>query len=63
MRPIERETKGLKAFVGKGIKQLKPREVAEQKLKGSSRHFNNDQVVEYMELYDMAVNEMNGGVA
>ena len=59
MRPIVCETRGLKAFAGKGIKQLRPREVAEQKLKGSNRHFSDGQVAELMALYDEAA----GGVA
>ena len=59
MRPIARETKGLKAFAGRGIKQLKPREVAEQKLKGSNRHFSNERIAEFMAMYD----EVAGGVA
>ena len=59
MRQIEREARGLKAFAGKGIKQLSPREVAEQKLKGSNRHFSDEQVAEFMKMYD----EVAGGVA
>lgn len=59
MRPILRETRGLKAFAGKGIKQLRPREVAAQKLKGSNRHFSDERVAEFMAMYD----EVAGGVA
>ena len=59
MRPILRETRGLKAFAGKGIKQLRPREVAAQKLRGSNRHFSDERVAEFMAMYD----EVAGGVA
>ncbi len=59
IRPIVRETIGLRAFAGRGIRQLSPREVAEQKLRGSISHFSDDQVAEYMRMYD----EVAGGVA
>ena len=59
MRPIVREARGLRAFAGRGIKQLRPREVAEQKLRGSNRHFSDAQVAEFMAMYDKAA----GGVA
>ncbi|MBO7684554.1 MAG: exonuclease subunit SbcD [Kiritimatiellae bacterium] len=59
MRPIVRETKGLRAFAGTGIRQLRPREVAERKLRGSNRHFSDEQVAEFMAMYD----EVAGGVA
>lgn len=58
-RPIRREATGLRAFAGRGIRQLDPRTVAEQKLKGSNRHFSEDEIVQYLKMYD----EIAGGVA
>lgn len=58
LRPVAREAAGLKAFAGRGIRQLTPREVAEQKLRGSNRHFSDAQVAEFMKMFEEAA----GGV-
>ncbi|MBP5321680.1 MAG: exonuclease subunit SbcD [Kiritimatiellae bacterium] len=59
IRPAVRETASLAVFAGRGIRQLNPREVAERKLRGSSRHFSEDEIADYLRMYD----EVAGGVA
>ena len=58
LRPTIRATAGLGAFKGKSITQIKPREMAEQKLKSSSQHFSEEEIKIFMEMFD----EVTGGV-
>ena len=58
VRPVPRDAAGLRAFADRGIRQLAPREVAEQKLRGSVRRFGEEQIVELMGMFD----EVAGGL-
>ena len=63
MRPVAPVTAGLKGLAKSGIKNVAPRDLAERKLKTSSSHFSDEQVAEYMALYDEVAKEVNGGAA
>ena len=63
MRPVDAALVGLKAFEERSIQDVKPREVAERKLKTSSRHVSDGQVAEYLKLFDAVVEQVNGGAA
>ena len=58
VRPVMRDTSGLRAFAGRGIRQLKPRDVAERKLRDSTRKFSESEIASYMAMFDEAA----GGV-
>lgn len=61
MRPMDAALVGLKAFEGRRITDVKPRDMAERKLKTSSRHFNDGQVAEYLKLFDGVAESVAGG--
>ena len=63
MRPADAALVGLKAFEGKRIKDVKPRDMAERKLKTSSRHFSDEQVAAYLRLFDEVAEKVSGGAA
>ncbi len=58
MRPVPSGVAGLRAFAGRGIRQLEPRDVALRKLQCSNRHFSESEVDGYMRMFD----EVAGGV-
>lgn len=58
VRPRTREAGAPDAFKGKTIAQIRPREMAEQKLRTSSQHYSEEQVAAFMEMFD----EVAGGV-
>jgi DNA repair exonuclease SbcCD nuclease subunit len=57
IRPMSRETVGLRAFAGRDIHHIEPRAVAEQKLKSSNRHFGEEQIAGLMDKFDEAAEE------
>ena len=61
LRPMKTATAGLKAFEGKELSQLQPREVAEQKLKSSSAHYSAEDVEVYLKMYDEVASNVLGG--
>ena len=58
IRPVSAETAGLRAFAGREIRQLAPRDVAAQKLRGSNRRFDDAQIAALMEKFDAAAQEV-----
>ena len=62
-RPSVAATAGLKAFAGKSLKKVSARDMAEQKLKTSDRHFDDDEVAAYLALFDEAAAAADGGEA
>ena len=63
MRPTNAAFAGLKAFEGRRIQEVNPRDMAERKLKTSSCHFSDEQVAEYLQLFDEAAAQVAGGAA
>ena len=63
MRPTDAALAGLKAFEGLRIQDVNPRDMAERKLKTSSGHFSDEQVAEYLKLFDEAAAQVAGGAA
>ena len=65
MRPVNAAAAGLKAFEGRRIQELKPRDIAERKLKTSSKHYCDEEIAEYMKLFDEVLQKVkvDGGVA
>ena len=63
MRPTNAALAGLKAFEGRRIQEVNPRDMAERKLKTSSCHFSDEQVAGYLQLFDEAAAQVAGGVA
>lgn len=58
VRPRTRDVGAPDAFKGKTIAQIKPREMAERKLRTSSQHYSEEQVAAFMRMFD----EVAGGV-
>ena len=63
MRPTEAALVGLRAFAGRRIQEVNPRDMAERKLRTSSSHFSDEQVAEYLKLFDEAAAQVAGGAA
>ena len=63
MRPTDAALAGLRAFEGRRIQDVNPRDMAERKLKTSSSHFSDEQVAEYLRLFDEAAAQVAGGAA
>lgn len=63
MRPVNAALAGLKAFEGRRIQEVSPHDMAERKLKTSSKHYSDKEVAEYLALFDDVAANVNGGVA
>lgn len=63
MRPTDTAVAGLKAFEGRRIQEVSPRDVAERKLRTSARRYSDEQIAEYMKLFDEAAETAKGGAA
>lgn len=63
MRPVNAAAAGLKAFEGRRIQELKPRDIAERKLRTSSSNYGDVKISEYMKLFDEVAEKVDGGVA
>ena len=63
MRPVDVPFAGLKAFEGRRIQDVDPHDMAERKLRTSSQHFSDDEVEDFLRLFDQVVAEVDGGAA
>lgn len=65
MRPVNAAVAGLKAFEGRSIQDVSPRDMAERKLKTSSKHYCDEEIAEYMKLFDEVLQKVkvDGDVA
>ncbi len=63
MRPIAAAAAGLKAFEGRRIQDVRPRDMAERKLRTSSKRFSEEEVAGFLEMFDAVAAEVNGGAA
>ena len=63
MRPTDAALVGLRAFEGRRIQEVSPRDMAERRLRTSGKHYNDEQVAEYLGLFDEVAESVVGGAS
>ena len=63
MRPTDAALVGLRAFEGRRIQEVSPRDMAERRFSTSGKHYNDEQVAEYLGLFDEVAESVVGGAS